>query len=117
MSALSVKSLKRAAGLIALGAALGLAGPAQAQDQRAAPAQAPGTPGAVADIVRDPTDLPPPIARRAPAAVRVDLETVEFAGKLDDGTTLRYRTFDGKVPGPQQPEIFKKALERRDVSR
>jgi nitrite reductase (NO-forming) len=54
----------------------------------------------VADIVRAPTDLPPPLAKRGPEHVRIDLETVEVTGQLDDGTTYHYWTFDGKVPGP-----------------
>jgi len=53
-----------------------------------------------ADIVRDPADLPAPIGARAPKVVRVDLETVEMKGKLDDGTTYTYWTFNKKVPGP-----------------
>ena len=40
------------------------------------------------DIVRDPTDLPPPLPARAPQVVRVDLETVELKGRLDDKTDL-----------------------------
>lgn len=53
-----------------------------------------------ADIVRDPADLPPPIGQRAPQVVRVDLETVELKGQLDDGTSYIYWTFNNKVPGP-----------------
>ncbi|MHA6688793.1 copper-containing nitrite reductase [Mesorhizobium sp. A556] len=53
-----------------------------------------------ADIVHDPADLPGPIGQRAPKVVKVDLETVELVGKLDDGTTYTYWTFNGKVPGP-----------------
>jgi nitrite reductase (NO-forming) len=53
-----------------------------------------------ADIVRDPADLPAPIGQRAPQVVRVDMETVELKGRLDDGTTYVYWTFDRKVPGP-----------------
>jgi nitrite reductase (NO-forming) len=52
------------------------------------------------DIVHDPTDLPGPIAQRPPQVVRVDLETVELKGRLDDGTTYVYWTFNRKVPGP-----------------
>ena len=61
----------------------------------AAPAQA-----EAADISRDPTDLPVPIGTRTPAKVRIDLETVEVKGRLADGTTYNYWTFNGKVPGP-----------------
>ena len=53
-----------------------------------------------ADVVRDPTDLPPPLAIREPETVRLDLETVEIEGQLADGTTFTYWTFNGKVPGP-----------------
>src|SRR2546423_2247511 len=53
-----------------------------------------------AAIVRDPTDLPPPIGKRDPQRVKVDLETVEVTGKLADGATYRYWTFNQKVPGP-----------------
>ncbi len=59
---------------------------------------APETDGA--DIVRDPGDLPPPIGQRPPQVVKVALETIEVKGKLDDGTTYVYWTFNGKVPGP-----------------
>src|SRR5690348_9534106 len=54
------------------------------------------------DIVRDPSDLPPPIGDRAPAVVRVTLTAREVTGVLDaaSGTTYRYWTFNGKVPGP-----------------
>lgn len=51
-------------------------------------------------IVRDPTDLPRPIGKRGPQRVKVDLETVEVTGKLADGATYRYWTFNQKVPGP-----------------
>ena len=53
-----------------------------------------------ADIVRDPADLPGPIGQRAPKVVKIDLETVELVGRLDDGTTYTYWTFNAKVPGP-----------------
>jgi nitrite reductase (NO-forming) len=51
-------------------------------------------------IVRDPTDLPPPVVKRAPRRVKVDLETTEIVGKLADGASYRYWTFNSKVPGP-----------------
>jgi nitrite reductase (NO-forming) len=53
-----------------------------------------------ADVVRDPTDLPAPLAVREPEVVRIDLEAVEIEGQLADGTTFTYWTFNGKVPGP-----------------
>ena len=56
--------------------------------------------GTLVDIVRDPTDLPLPIGNRGPRTVKVDLHTEEVTGKLADGATFRYWTFNGKVPGP-----------------
>jgi nitrite reductase (NO-forming) len=53
-----------------------------------------------ADISRDPTDLPPQLAKREPQTVRVDLLSVEVEGRLAEGTTFGYWTFNGKVPGP-----------------
>jgi len=55
-----------------------------------------------ADVVRDPSDLPPPVGDRVPAVVKVTLTTKEVVGVLDpaSGTTYLYWTFDGKVPGP-----------------
>jgi nitrite reductase (NO-forming) len=53
-----------------------------------------------ADISREPTDVPPPIGKRDPQTVRVDLFSVELEGRLAEGTTFGYWTFNGKVPGP-----------------
>ena len=53
-----------------------------------------------ADIIRDPAEVPPPIGPREPETVRIDLETIELDGQLADGTTFRYWTFNGRVPGP-----------------
>lgn len=52
------------------------------------------------DIVMDLTKLPPPINRSGPETVRIDLESVELDGRLADGTTYRYWTFNRTVPGP-----------------
>ncbi|HAE58804.1 MAG TPA: nitrite reductase, copper-containing, partial [Anaerolineae bacterium] len=52
------------------------------------------------DIIRDPSDLPAPIGNRGPEKVIVELETVELVGKLADGATFKYWTFNGTVPGP-----------------
>ncbi len=53
-----------------------------------------------ADISLRSTEVPPPIGKRAPQTVRVDLVTVELEGRLAEGTTFGYWTFNGKVPGP-----------------
>lgn len=59
-----------------------------------------GTPSAPLDVARDPADLPMPLDRRGPQIVNVDLESVEVTGRLADGATYHYWTFERKVPGP-----------------
>jgi nitrite reductase (NO-forming) len=59
-----------------------------------------GTREAPLDIVRAPTDVPPPIGDRGPQIVAVELETVEVYGRLADGAVYHYWTFNEKVPGP-----------------
>jgi nitrite reductase (NO-forming) len=91
---MNARTLLLAAGVsaLALGTVLGSAaipGVARAEEQ----AQA-------VSVARDPAEVPAPIARRTPQTVKVDLKTVEVVGNLADGTTYRYWTFDGKVPGP-----------------
>ena len=51
-------------------------------------------------IARSPDDLPAPLGERAPQTVRVDLEAAEVEGRLADGATFQYWTFNGKTPGP-----------------
>lgn len=101
------QSLKATASVLALAAAFGfgaagMSGATLADDQHGhgAPAGIATTSGQAASIVRPPTDVPAPIGKRAAKRVRVDLETVEVTGQLDDGTTYRYWTFNRKVPGP-----------------
>jgi len=53
-----------------------------------------------ADISKVATELPPAIGKRSPQTIRVDLTTVELEGRLAEGTTFGYWTFNGKVPGP-----------------
>jgi nitrite reductase (NO-forming) len=54
----------------------------------------------LADIAHDPADIPPPITRRTPEKVVVQLETVELEARLDEHTTYQFWTFNGRVPGP-----------------
>ena len=51
-------------------------------------------------IVRDPVDLPGPLAAGPPRTFQVELEAVELVGRLANETTYTYWTFNGKVPGP-----------------
>ena len=53
-----------------------------------------------ADISRDPADVPSPVGIRGPQQVHFTLTTEEVQGRLADGTSYSYWTFDGKVPGP-----------------
>jgi len=53
-----------------------------------------------ATIIMAPTDLPAPVAGRGAQVVRVELDTIERVADLADGTTYRYWTFNGQVPGP-----------------
>ena len=55
---------------------------------------------ALPSIVRDPTDLPPPIDRHSPKTLSIDLETIEMEARLANGAAYRYWTFNNKVPGP-----------------
>ncbi len=64
-----------------------------------APAVRPADAAAVS-VAMDPAAVPAPIGARAPQHLKYRLETVELAGKLDDGTSFTYWTFDRKVPGP-----------------
>ncbi len=65
----------------------------------AASQPAPAKEGAV-DIRKTPWDLPGAITRKESQKVVVSLETVETVGKLADGTTYTYWTFNKTVPGP-----------------
>ncbi len=51
-------------------------------------------------VAMDPNAVPAPIGKRAAQTVKYRVETVELVGKLDDGTSFTYWTFDKKVPGP-----------------
>ena len=69
------------------------------QNVAAEPTVAPAAADAVS-VVRNPADVPPPIGDRGPTNVRVNLTTTEVNGILADGTTYRYFTFNGTLPGP-----------------
>ena len=100
-------SLNRGVSALALGIVLALAAPTFAHDghEHAMPAAATATVATPAvqavDIVRDPTDLPPPIGERAPAErARRSGDASRSRAQLANGTTYTYWTFNGKVPGP-----------------
>jgi nitrite reductase (NO-forming) len=103
------RPLLATAAVLALGAAALLAQPlpAHAGDKLAAAtphlhnhSDVSGTAAAPVSVVRLPTDLPGPIGKRGPQRVKVNLETTEVTGQLDDGASYHYWTFNNKVPGP-----------------
>jgi len=51
-------------------------------------------------VVRDPADLPKPVGKRGPQEVNFMLEAVEKKARVADGTSYRYWTFNGHIPGP-----------------
>lgn len=59
-----------------------------------------GTAHTPLDVVRAATDVAPPITRAGADTVKIRLDTVEVTGRLADGTTYHYWTFNKKVPGP-----------------
>jgi len=54
----------------------------------------------VADIARDPNDVPKTVVYAEDGVVEVSLTTKEVIAEMADGTTINYWTFDGTVPGP-----------------
>ena len=56
-----------------------------------------------ADISRKATEVPAPIGNRPPQTVRVDLNAVEFEGRLAEGTTFGYWTFNGHLARTDAP--------------
>lgn len=52
------------------------------------------------DLSKNPNEVGESTGKRAPKSVVVDLETTEVEGKLGDGSTYRYWTFNDTVPGP-----------------
>ncbi|MEN1959237.1 copper-containing nitrite reductase [Luteimonas sp. MJ246] len=52
------------------------------------------------DVSKDPAEVGTPVGDRAPQHVTYDLLTTEVEGRLSDGSTYRYWTFDNTVPGP-----------------
>src|SRR5690554_3676216 len=52
------------------------------------------------DVAKDPAEVGTPVGNRAPEHITYDLLTTEVEGRLSDGSTYRYWTFDNTVPGP-----------------
>lgn len=87
--------------LLVAGTCAGLATAALAEETHSHEhGAASGTPEAPLDIGRDPADLPAPSTAKGPRAIRIDFDAVEVTGKLADGASYHYWTFNRKVPGP-----------------
>lgn len=54
----------------------------------------------VADIARDPNDIPPPITRTATTTDYINITSKEVISQLAPGVYFNFWTYDGKVPGP-----------------
>lgn len=65
-----------------------------------APSPMRGPDPAAISVAANPAQVPAAIGARAPQLLKYRMETVELPGKLDDGTTFTYWTFNRQVPGP-----------------
>ena len=54
----------------------------------------------VADISRDPSEVPTPIGKRDPQEIHISLTTKEVISEVAPDIYFNYWTFNGKVPGP-----------------
>lgn len=52
------------------------------------------------DLSMDPHKVGEPVGDRAPKTITVDLETTEVVGRLSDGSSYKFWTFNDTVPGP-----------------
>jgi nitrite reductase (NO-forming) len=62
--------------------------------------QAAGPALELTDISRSPDDLPGPLTYDTPQTIQLELEAVEVTGRLANGTSYDFWTFNGLVPGP-----------------
>ena len=54
----------------------------------------------VNDIIRNASDVPPPITRTTPATVEIWLNATEVNGEIEPGVSYLFWTYGGQVPGP-----------------
>ena len=52
------------------------------------------------DLSKNPAEVGEPIGKRGPKEVTFDLETTEVEGRLSDGSSYNFWTFNNTVPGP-----------------
>lgn len=56
----------------------------------------------VADIGRDPNDVPPPTGRTERTTVNISIAAKEVIAEVAPGISFNYWTYDGTVPGPME---------------
>ncbi len=56
----------------------------------------------VADIGRNPGDVPPPTNRTEPTTVQISIVAKEVIAEVAPGISFNYWTYDGTVPGPME---------------
>jgi len=54
----------------------------------------------VADIAKDPSEVPASVKYSKDGIVEIEMSTKEVIGEMADGVTFNYWTFDGTVAGP-----------------
>src|SRR5262245_60245213 len=91
---------RRAIAIAAVAAVALIAGSALPQLDWRLWAAGPVAPAEVRAVLVAPPMVPPPIGRRGPTLVLVDLETTEERGALASGVEYTFWTFGGTVPGP-----------------
>uniref|UniRef100_UPI00167FF862 multicopper oxidase domain-containing protein n=1 Tax=Halopseudomonas salina TaxID=1323744 RepID=UPI00167FF862 len=52
------------------------------------------------DLSKNPSQVGEPVGKRGPKEVNIDLETTEVQGRLSDGSSYKFWTFNNTVPGP-----------------
>lgn len=51
-------------------------------------------------VAADPTKLPPPITRKTPKTIHIELEATEVIGEIEKGVKFHYMTFGNQIPSP-----------------
>ena len=78
---------------------LGHPAPSTAEAKKGSAAKAASPSGVVRAVITDAPSVPPPITRKQPAKVVVELEISEVNLPISDGVEYTFWTFGGKVPG------------------
>lgn len=52
------------------------------------------------DLSKNPSEVGEPVGKRGPKELTIDLEATELEGRLSDGASYKFWTFNNTVPGP-----------------